>query len=63
MSKEIFARLSVSDFLLSKEDADRLPSYVDIKDEDGNVITSVEVYLVTYEDEDGDECEEDGTPL
>ena len=61
--KKIFARLSTSDIVLSKEDAENLPSYITIVDKDGEYLTEVEVYSIGFEDEEGNECEEDGEPL
>lgn len=58
--KKLFVRLSTADIVLSKEDAENIPSYITINDKDGEYLTEVEVYSVGYEDEDGNECDEDG---
>ena len=63
MSKEIFVRLGVSDLVLSKEDNDNFNGYVTVLDKDGEYVTDVETYLVGYEDEDGNECDEEGNLL
>tara|TARA_R110000868_G_scaffold411134_3_gene701936 strand:- start:63 stop:248 length:186 start_codon:yes stop_codon:yes gene_type:complete len=57
--KEIFVRYGVGDLILSKEtDAKITSKYVVIPD-----VGEVELYLVGYENEDGEECNEDGTLL
>lgn len=63
MSKKILVRLGVSDIILTKEENERTPEYIEIKDKDGNVVGEVETYLIGYEDEDGNECDEDGEEL
>ena len=63
MAKKIFVRLGVSDIVLTKEEAATIPGYVNVIDNQGEYVTDVETYLVGYEDEDGNECEEDGNPL
>lgn len=62
-AKNIFIRLSTSDIVLSKEEEAKIPSYITITDKDGEYLTEVEVYGIGYEDEEGNECEEDGTYL
>ena len=52
-AKKVFGRFGFTDMIISLEDANN----DDIK------ITQDECYLVGYEDEDGNECEEDGTYL
>jgi hypothetical protein len=46
-AKEIFARLGFSDIIVPLEDSEKIYS-------------STDAYIVGYEDEDGEECEEDG---
>lgn len=50
-AEKVYARFGFSDMVVSLEDANNN----DIR------ITQDDCYLVGYEDEDGDECEEDGT--
>ena len=61
--KEVFRRLSVSDFVVTSEDNERMQGYAKIYDQEGNLITETEIYLIGYEFEDGEECNEDGTEL
>jgi len=63
MSKEIRVTLSVSDFSVTKEENESMSGYARIYDKEGNLITETEIYLVGYEDEDGEECDEDGNLL
>ena len=65
MSKEktIFVRLGVSDLVLSKEEADTIPGYITVVDNQGEYVTEVETYIVGFEDEEGNECDEDGNLL
>lgn len=57
--KAVNVRLSTSDIILSVEDSKNLPKYVTVVDKDGEFLTEVEIYLIGYEDEDGNECDED----
>ena len=50
--KEIFVRLGASDSIITKEQWEN-----NFHPED------IELYLIGFEDEDGEECEEDGTYL
>ncbi len=50
-AKEVFVRLGFEDIVVTKEES-----------ENGEYNTSAS-YLIGYEDEDGEECEEDGTYL
>jgi len=61
--KEVFRRLSVSDFVVSEKENENMQGYAKIYDQEGNLITETEIYLVGYEFEDGEECNEDGTEL
>ena len=63
MSKKIFVRLATSDIVLDKEDANKVSGHTVINDKDGNYMTEVEVYSIGFEDEDGNECNEDGSDL
>ncbi len=63
MSKEIFVRLGVSDIILTKEENNNFNGYITVLDEDGKEIGSAEAYLVGWEDEDGNECNEEGGEL
>ena len=58
---KILARLSISDIVISKEDSENMPGYIDILDKNGKKLTEVEVYSIGYEDAEGNECKEDGT--
>ena len=59
MKKQIFVRLGVSDIILTQEEDEKLESkFIDIPG-----VGSTELYLVGYEDEDGNECDENGNPL
>lgn len=62
-ANKVLVRLGFSDITLTEEQADKLPSYVTITDEDGKYITEAEIYKVGFEDEDGNECHEDGEYL
>ena len=50
-AEKVFVRFGFSDKVVTLEDAEN------------NDITQDDCFLVGYEDEDGDECEEDGTYL
>lgn len=63
MKKQVFVRLGVSDIVLPQEEAATIPGYVNVIDNQGEYVTDVETYLVGYEDEDGNECDEDGNLL
>ena len=63
MSKKIFVRLGVSDIVITKEQAEKFNGYLNAIDEDGNELANPNSYLIGYEDEHGNECDEDGTPL
>jgi hypothetical protein len=56
--KKVYQRLGFSDLILEK-DSD---VQVCVIDQHGNVL-NVDTYHITYENEDGEECDEDGTPL
>ena len=63
MSKKVFVRLG-AEFLLTQEEDSKLESkWVSVRDKEGNDMVEGELYLVGYEDEDGNECDEDGEPL
>ena len=63
MSKKVLVRLG-AEFLLTQEEDNKLESkWVSVRDKEGNVLVEGELYLVGYEDEDGNECDEDGEPL
>ena len=60
MAKKVFTRVSVS-FLLSEEELERLSSkWVALFDENGNEIASSDLSTDSYEDEEGNECDENG---
>ena len=63
MSKKVLVRLAFSDVTMSKEDADKLASYANVVDKEGEYVTDTEIYAVGWEDEDGEECNEDGSKL
>jgi hypothetical protein len=63
MSKKVLVRLTTSDIVLTKEEADSVSKYLKVYSEDGTCLGEVEVYSVGYEDENGIECNEDGTEL
>ena len=60
---KVYVRLSTSDIVIPKEDANNINSYLTVKTKDGQILTDVEVYSIGYELEDGTECNEDGTEL
>ena len=39
-------RFGVTDIVLDEDLASRLPKYVEIKDNDGHLLTEVEIYLI-----------------
>jgi hypothetical protein len=49
-AKKIFARLAFEDIIVPIEDQEK-------------IFSSTQTYLIGYEDEHGEECEEDGTFL
>jgi len=51
-AKEVYVRLGVQDLIITKEDY-----------ENHNYGTDCTCYFLGYEDENGNECEEDGTYL
>ena len=56
--KNIQIRLGIEDIVVP---ANKGKLYVKVYDENGVEVTDPDTYLVGYEDEDGNECEEDGT--
>lgn len=63
MSKEVLLRLGISDIVVSQETNKNMSGYARIYDNEGNLVTETEIYFIGYEDEDGNECNEDGTGL
>ena len=63
MKKPIYVRLSTDDLVLTKEEAENLPSYISVVDKEGEFVTDIQTYLIGYEDEDGVECDENGNEL
>jgi hypothetical protein len=61
--KKIYVRLSTDDLVLTKEEAENLPSYISVVDKEGEFVTDIQTYLIGYEDEDGVECDEEGNEL
>jgi hypothetical protein len=61
MSSKIYTRYGFSDILVAGDQD--IPKYIPVKDIDGFKITETEISLVGFEDENGNECEEDGTLL
>lgn len=62
-ANRVLVRLSINDIVLTQEQADNLPSYLTVTDQDNEYLTESELYIVRYEDEDGNECYEDGEYL
>lgn len=62
-ANRVMVRLSIQDLVLTQEEAQKLPSYLQILDENGEKLTESEIWTVGYEDEDGNECHEDGECL
>lgn len=62
-AKEVLVRLGVEDIILTKEELDNFNGYLTAIDEEGNEIANPCSYSIGYEDEEGNECEEDGTYL
>ena len=62
-ANKVLVRLGVSDIVLTQEEIEKSGTYLQLLDSDGNVIAETDTYLVGYEDEDGNECEEDGEYL
>ena len=58
--KKVYQRLSV-DFLLDAEI--ETGKYINLLNEAGETVATGELYLVGYEDENGNECTEDGGPV
>ena len=64
MSKsKVLVKLGISDITVSKETNENMSGYARIYDNEGNLITDSEIYIVGYELEDGTECDEYGIPL
>ena len=63
MSKKIYVRLGVGDIVLTKEEADKLPSYVTAVNDKDEILAEAEIYHIGYETEDGEECDEEGNEL
>jgi hypothetical protein len=59
-ANKVLVRLSVTDIILTQEQAESLPSFLTVVNENGGYITETAIYAVGYEDEDGNECEEEG---
>ncbi len=51
-AKEVYVRLGAEDLIITKEDF-----------ENDNDVTDPTYYFIGYEDENGNECDEDGTYL
>jgi hypothetical protein len=62
-NKKIYVRLGVEDIVLPVEEVENFNGYLTAIDEEGNEIATPCSYTIGYEDKDGNECEEDGTPL
>jgi len=63
MSKKILVRLS-ADFLMTEEEHNKVHGkYATLRDVTGDYVVEGELYLVGYEDEDGNDCDEDGNPI
>lgn len=60
---EILTRFGISDIILNNREFGYSGKYLNLCNNEGKIIRQVEVYFVGYEDEDGNECEEDGTYL
>lgn len=60
-ANKVFRRIGVEDFFveLGKE----VPNHIQVYDIDGIELTTVSVFTVGYEDEDGNECHENGEYL
>lgn len=55
----VFKRVSV-DFVVPIEAENQIPKYVFLLDKNQQPMTEGEVYFVSYEDENGYECDESG---
>jgi len=61
-NKQIYARYGFTD--LVTEDSKKVQKYVQVRDyETGEVIDEIQATLICFEDEDGEECNEDGSEL
>ncbi len=65
--KKVFVRLGFSDIVITKEESEKFNGHVDLISEiecdDCPLIASTSSYLIGYEDEDGNECDEEGNYL
>lgn len=59
----VLIRLGVSDIVLTQEELEKSGTYLQLLDSEGNIVAETDTYLVGYEDEDGNECEENGEYL
>ena len=50
--KVVYNRYSVDDLIVEKEHEDLIPKYLDVKDEKGNVLASLQIYFLEEEYEE-----------
>ena len=62
-ANKVYTRLGLQDIVLTQEQAEKLSGYHILYDENGKEVVEFETYLIGYEDEDGNECEENGEYL
>lgn len=58
--KQVFVRLGVSDAIVPKEMLEKFNGWLVAIGEDGKILFETHSYVIEYEDEDGEECDEDG---
>lgn len=60
-ANKVFTRLSISDLILDTEEMKKFETAMKVLfDEDNQMITDLDFYVIGHEDEDGNECHENG---
>jgi len=61
--KKIFIRYGFTDLIVENNDdfLVDITKYTVVKDQDGKTVGEIEASFICYEDENGDECNEDGS--
>ena len=52
-----YHRVNVDDLVVSTEQSRKLPKYIDVYDNDGNIVTALQIHPNGVEDEHGNEIE------
>tara|TARA_R110002020_G_scaffold45606_7_gene130352 strand:- start:13054 stop:13308 length:255 start_codon:yes stop_codon:yes gene_type:complete len=56
-AKTKYHRFNVDDLVVSSEQSRKLPKYIDVYDNDGNIVTAIQIHPNGVEDEHGNEIE------